>query len=61
MNVVFLGVAGLLNQVPSHGNRIPNATDMAIAGAKPLVVVGIVVDLERQDPIAKHVRMIHAR
>ena len=57
----FCGIAGLLDEISRHGNRIANAADVAVAGAEPLVVVGVVVDLEGHDAIADHVGMIHPR
>ena len=60
IGAIFLGVARLIDEVSRHGDRVVNAADVAIAGAEPLVVVGIVVDLERHDPIAEHVGVVDA-
>ena len=58
VGAVLLRVARLLDQVPGHGDRVADPADVAVAGAEPLVVVGVVVDLERHDPVADHVGVV---
>ena len=58
VGAVLLRVAGLLDEVPGHGDGVADPADVAEAGAEPLVVVGVVVDLERHDPVADHVGVV---
>ena len=51
-------IARLLDQVARDRDGVVHPPDMAQAGAEPLVVVCVVVDLERHDPVADHVGMI---
>ena len=57
---VLLRVARLLDQVARHGDGVANTADVTEAGAKPLVVVRVVVNLERHHPVADHVSMVDA-
>ena len=60
VRAVLAGVAGLLDEVPRHGDRVADPADVAQAGAEPLVVMGVVVDLERHDPVAEHIGVVDA-
>ena len=56
---VLLGVAGLLDEVPGHDDGVAGPADVAERGGEPLVVVGVVVDLEGHDPVADHVGVVN--
>jgi hypothetical protein len=42
-----VGIPGLFHQVPGDGDRVADPADVAVRGDQPLVVMGVVVDLER--------------